>query len=309
MEENKLDKLREEYEKMKMPEDQVKKMKETIEKGKREMRQKRRLSLIVKGAAAAAAVFVILPNTSMDVAYAMSGIPVVGKLVEAVTFRDYQYEDERNSAKVEVPELVVREDTEENREEEKKEEGTEGIPAREETLEKTTAEINREIEEITDKIISEFEENLKYEEGYQSILVKNEIISTTDSYFTLKLICYQGSGSGAEWDYFYTIDLNTGERIALKDLFQEGADYITPISENIKEQMREQMKADENIMYWVDEEDVPEWNFKQITEETSFYINGDNDVVIAFNEGDVAPMYMGCVEFVIPKDVLAEIRK
>lgn len=309
MEENKLDKLREEYEKMKMPEDQVEKMKETIEKGKREMRQKRRISLIVKGAAAAAAVFVILPNTSMDVAYAMSGIPVVGKLVEAVTFRDYQYEDERNSAKVEVPELVVREDTEENREEEKKEEGTEGIPAREETLEKTTAEINREIEEITDKIISEFEENLKYEEGYQSILVKNEIISTTDSYFTLKLICYQGSGSGAEWDYFYTIDLNTGERIALKDLFQEGADYITPISENIKEQMREQMKADENIMYWVDDKDVPEWNFKQITEETSFYINGENDVVIAFNEGDVAPMYMGCVEFVIPKDVLAEIRK
>lgn len=309
MEENRLDKLREEYEKMKMPEDQVEKMKETIEKGKREMRQKRRISLIVKGAAATAAVFVILPNTSMDVAYAMSGIPVVGKLVEAVTFRDYQYEDERNSAKVEVPELVVREDTEENREEEKKEEGTEGIPAREETLEKTTAEINREIEEITDKIISEFEENLKYEEGYQSILVKNEIISTTDSYFTLKLICYQGSGSGAEWDYFYTIDLNTGERIALKDLFQEGADYITPISENIKEQMREQMKADENIMYWVDDKDVPEWNFKQITEETSFYINGENDVVIAFNEGDVAPMYMGCVEFVIPKDVLAEIRK
>lgn len=309
MEENKLDKLREEYEKMKMPEDQVEKMKETIEKGKREMRQKRRISLIVKGAAAAAAVFVILPNTSMDVAYAMSGIPVVGKLVEAVTFRDYQYEDERNSAKVEVPELVVREDTEENREEEKKEEGTEGIPAREETLEKTTAEINREIEEITDKIISEFEENLKYEEGYQSILVKNEIISTTDSYFTLKLICYQGSGSGAEWDYFYTIDLNTGERIALKDLFKEGTDYITPISENIKKQMREQMKADENIMYWVDDKDVPEWNFKQITEETSFYINGENDVVIAFNEGDVAPMYMGCVEFVIPKDVLAEIRK
>lgn len=305
MEENKLDKLREEYEKMTMPEEQVEKMKETIEKGKREMRQKRRISLVVKGAAAAAAVFVILPNMSMDVAYAMSGIPVVGKLVEAVTFRDYQYEDERNSAKVEVPELIVREDTEENGEEE----GTESIPAREETLEKTTAEINREIEEITDKIIAEFEENLKYEEGYQSILVKNEIIGTTDSYFTLKLICYQGSGSGAEWDYFYTIDLNTGERIALKDLFKEGTDYITPISENIKKQMREQMKADENIMYWVDYKDVPEWNFKQITEETSFYINGDNDVVIAFNEGDVAPMYMGCVEFVIPKDVLAEIRK
>ena len=255
--------------------------------------------------AAAAAVFVILPNTSMDVAYAMSSIPVVGKLVEAVTFRDYQYEDERNSADVEVPELVVKEDTEEN----KNENGTEGIIEREEQLQKTTEEINREIEEITGKIISEFEENLKYKEGYQSIVVKNEIISTTENYFTLKLICYQGAGSGAEWDYFYTIDLNTGERIALKDLFQDGADYITPISENIKKQMREQMDADENKMYWVDNKDIPEWNFRQITEETSFYINGNNDIVIAFNEGDVAPMYMGCVEFVISNEVLAEIRK
>ena len=305
MEENKLDRLREEYEKITMPQEQVEKMKERIEKGKREIRQKRRISLVVKGVAAAAAVFVILPNTSMDVAYAMSSIPVVGKLVEAVTFRDYQYEDERNSADVEVPELVVKEDTEEN----KNENGTEGIIEREEQLQKTTEEINREIEEITGKIISEFEENLKYKEGYQSIVVKNEIISTTENYFTLKLICYQGAGSGAEWDYFYTIDLNTGERIALKDLFQDGADYITPISENIKKQMREQMDADENKMYWVDNKDIPEWNFRQITEETSFYINGNNDIVSAFNEGDVAPMYMGCVEFVISNEVLAEIRK
>ena len=305
MEENKLDRLREEYEKITMPQEQVEKMKERIEKGKREIRQKRRISLVVKGVAAAAAVFVILPNTSMDVAYAMSSIPVVGKLVEAVTFRDYQYEDKRNSADVEVPELVVKEDTKKN----KNENGTEGIIEREEQLQKTTEEINREIEEITSKIISEFEENLKYKEGYQSIVVKNEIISTTENYFTLKLICYQGAGSGAEWDYFYTIDLNTGERIALKDLFQDGADYITPISENIKKQMREQMDADENKMYWVDNKDIPEWNFRQITEETSFYINGNNDIVIAFNEGDVAPMYMGCVEFVISNEVLAEIRK
>ena len=47
----------------------------------------------------------------------------------------------------------------------------------------------------------------------------------------------------------------------------------------------------------------------EITEETSFYLNEDNHVVIAFNEGDVAPMYMGAVEFVIPSEVLEDIRK
>ena len=35
----------------------------------------------------------------------------------------------------------------------------------------------------------------------------------------------------------------------------------------------------------------------------------DNEVVVCFNEGDVAPMSMGCPEFVIPNEVLAGIRK
>ena len=72
--------------------------------------------------------------------------------------------------------------------------------------------------------------------------------------------------------------------------------------------MREQMQKDEMVHYWVDETDIPEWNFKAITDETSFYINENGNIVICFNEGDVAPMYMGCVEFVIPKEVAAGIR-
>lgn len=60
------------------------------------------------------------------------------------------------------------------------------------------------------------------------------------------------AGSGSEEDYYYTIDLATGQRLALADLFKDGADYVTPISKNIKKQMRAQMKADENVMYWTD---------------------------------------------------------
>ena len=69
-------------------------------------------------------------------------------------------------------------------------------------------------------------------------------------------MCYRAAGSGAEWDYYYTIDLKTGERLTLSDLFQSGADYITPISENIKEQMQ-QMAEDDGKMYWVDNAEVP----------------------------------------------------
>lgn len=313
----KMQELKQAYSEPEMSGEQLARMKERMEEAKMEKRNKKKENQnkknhAIRNAAAAAAavavVFVALPNTSESVAYAMSNIPVVGKLVEAVTFRDYKYESERNNADIEVPELAVNETALPGTEQVA--EGTEQATDSEvqENLKKTTDEINAEIQKITDEIVAEFEENLKFEGGYQNVMVKHEVLSTTENYFTLKLICYQGSGSGAEWDYFYTIDLETGERLALKDLFADGADYITPISENIKEQMQEQMDADENVYYWLNDE-IEEWNFEKITDETSFYLNEDGNIVISFNEGDVAPMYMGCVEFVIPSDVTEGIRK
>ncbi len=313
----KMQELKQAYSEPEMSGEQLARMKERMEEAKMEKRNKKKENQnkknhAIRNAAAAAAavavVFVALPNTSESVAYAMSNIPVVGKLVEAVTFRDYKYESERNNADIEVPELAVNETALPGTEQVA--EGTEQATDSEvqENLKKTTDEINAEIQKITDEIVAEFEENLKFEGGYQNVMVKHEVLSTTENYFTLKLICYQGAGSGAEWDYFYTIDLETGERLALKDLFVDGADYITPISENIKEQMQAQMDADENVYYWLNDE-IEEWNFQKITDETSFYLNEDGNIVISFNEGDVAPMYMGCVEFVIPSDVTEGIRK
>lgn len=304
--------MKQEYHKHSMSEGQVEKMKERMGQAKKENRKENRRHTGAKIAAAAAAVAVIitvLPNTSADVAYAMSRIPILSKWVEVVTFRDYQYEDDRNMADITVPEIVPQISTE-NEEGTTSADGNAGAvdTQTKENIQKSAAEINAEIQTITEQLIQEFEENLKYKEGYQNMMVKSEIIATTEKYFTLKLICYQGAGSGAEWDYFYTIDLATGERIALTDLFTEGSDYVTAISENIKEQMKEQMAADENVIYWLGS-DIPEWDFKQITDETGFYLNEKGEVVMCFNEGDVAPMYMGCVEFAIPNEVLADIRK
>ncbi len=313
--EKKLNEIRSEYMTHNMPYESVKKMKESIEKAKSENRRESKYRILKGSLAAVAAVLVIitvLPNTSANVAYAMSRIPIISKWVEVVTFRDYQYSDDRNTADITVPEIVpqtIDENASENASKDIPQtanETTAGTQAPTENIKKTTDEINAEIQEITEKLIQEFEENLQYEEGYQEMMVKSEILATTDQYFTLKLICYQGAGSGAEWDYFYTIDLENGNRLQLSDLFVKGSDYIGIISDNIKEQMREQMAADEMVYYWL-EADIPDLNFDKITDETNFYLNQDGNIVIAFNEGDVAPMYMGCVEFVIPKEVVSGI--
>ena len=70
-----------------------------------------------------------------------------------------------------------------------------------------------------------------------------------------------------------------------------------------KEQMREQMAADEMIAYWVDSE-VPEWDFQSVNDDTTFYVNEAGKLMIVFDEYEVAPGYMGSVEFEIPTEVV-----
>ena len=311
-----MNELKKEYMNKEMSAQQVEAMKVAIEKAKADQVKNNKTVVFRRCMAAAAGfvlAFVILPNTSGTVAYAMSKIPVLGGLVEVVTFRDYQYEDDRNTADVNVPELAMVPQEEETEQMVTKDLAGEALmeeesmQAKEQTLEKSMEEINAEIETITESLIEEFKSNLEREEGYQDLMVESEVVNTTENLFTLKLLCYTAQASGAEWNYYYTIDLATGERLQLSDMFAEGADYVTPISENIKEQMRAKMAEDDMNMYWLDDE-IEELNFTEISEDQSFYIDENSNIVISFNEGDVAPMYMGVVEFTIPNEVTKDIR-
>lgn len=292
--ESNLSKLKKEYESVSMGEEAIHVMRQRMEQGKKE-KKIMKMKTWMKGVAVAAAVaLVILPNTSSSVAYAMKNIPLLGNVVNVVTFRDYHYDQNKKTADVSVSKIDI---------------NTEGLEGESvDNAKKSSEEINREIEQITNQWVEEFKETMR-SDGYDQIMVKTEPINTTDKYFTLKLICYQGAGSGYEQDFFYTINLDTGKRMKLYDLFIEGSDYRTIISDDIKKQMRKQMDEDENVSYWLEDKEVEEWNFEEIPEDVSFYVNENNELVICFNEGDVAPMYMGTVEFVISNEVLGEIRK
>ena len=60
---------------------------------------------------------------------------------------------------------------------------------------------------------------------------------------------YQGSGSGVQQDHYYTIRIFDEKEMTLSDIFPEGAYYITPISENIKQQVSVQIKNDPDKRY------------------------------------------------------------
>lgn len=292
-----LQSLSKNYHKPEMSKKQFEELQKKMEEAKnanRRRRLQRRLIKLTSTAAAFLAVFIILPNVSSSIAYAMEQVPVIRSIVKAVTFRNYEYEDTRHKAEINVAELTVEQLTSDTRLQKK--------------LERTIDRINAEIKEITNEVQAQFEESLQEEAGYRDVIVKNEVLNTTKDYFTLKVTCYEGSGSGYERNYYYTIDLNTGQRLHLRDIFEENTDYLVRISDNIKTQMKQQMKTDEDKIYWLDSK-YDEWNFKTITNKTAFYINEANDIVICFDEGEVGPMSMGTVAFEIPSEVVRDIRK
>ena len=280
-----------EYDNIKVPEEMREKLEQSINRAKEEKKRMKKITLYKTfgSMAAVLTIVLILPNTSQTAAAAMQQIPLLGNLFKVVTVRDYQVNEERNNADVKVPQVEV--DTADDN-------------ADSDTVAQARASadaINFDINEETNKLIEEFKESLKNEEGYQSLYIDSNVKLDTDNLFSLELILYQGAGSGYEQHKHYTVDKKTGKELSLKDLC--GDDYIDTISEEIKTQMREQMAADETVQYWLDDPEVEEWNFDKIAEDQDFYVNEDGHIVVCFNEYDVAPGSMGCVEFTLNETV------
>ncbi len=275
-----------EYEAIQIPEGLKEGVEDSIKRAKKEKRKmkKKRIYKICGSAAAVLAVLLILPNTSASVAAAMQSMPVLGGLFRVVTVREYHVEEDRNMADVKVPEIVPEE--------------TDNEKETSEQAKKTAEEINLDIQQVTETLINEFKENMSAE-GHQDITINSQVLTDDERWFSLDLLLYQAAGSGYEQHRHYTIDKTTGKKAQLSDFY--GEDYIAVISEEVKRQMREQMEADENLIYWLDEEE-PVQNFQEIAEDQDFYVNAGGRVVICFNEYEVAPGYMGCVEFEMPEE-------
>lgn len=243
-------------------------------------------------AAAVIAVSILLPNVSADAAYAMARLPVVGVYFQAVTFRDWDYVDPHHEAHVNVDgvEAVANEDGEIG-----------------EQAERSASLTNQQIAEKADALIQEFEKSLE-EGGNTSLDMTTSVVTDSDLYYVIRLTAFQAAGDGYEQNWFYVLSKKTGEQVKLADLFRPGSDYTGVISRYLIQTMKETMEKDPNQSYFVGS-DMPDADFQSIGPDQQFYINSDGELVISFNEGEVAPMYMGALEFVIPESVIAPIRK
>lgn len=172
----------------------------------------------------------------------------------------------------------------------------------------SSAQITEEIRQMEEQAVTSFEQNVSQETGYQTLRFLHRTITDTPDWYCMEVLCYTASADGFEQVNHFTINKKTGERVELEDLFYAGADYITPISEEIISQMRTQMKENPAVEYWIDSEDDQDSDFSRIRDDQDFYIDDEGRLVICFNELEAAPMSMGTVEFTIPDKVLAPIR-
>ncbi|MDZ5670517.1 anti-sigma factor [Bacillus subtilis] len=273
-----LQQLKEEYKNVPIP----KELDVIVEKALQQEPKKKKIVMWPTSAAIAAAIlFTALVNINPDAAHAMSKIPVIGKIVKAITFIEIKEEKDQSSIDVKTPALS-------------------GLSNKE--LENS---INEKYLKESQQLYKEFiQSTSKNKKGHLSIYSDYETVTDTPDLLSIRRNIETTQASSYTQSRYITIDKKNDILLTLKSLFKDER-YIKVISQNIKEQMKQQMKEDPNKIYWLTDEDAEP--FKTILPDQTFYITEDHKLMISFDEYEVAPGYMGVTEFKIPTSVISNL--
>ncbi|MEK4510979.1 DUF3298 domain-containing protein [Paenibacillus anaericanus] len=284
---NNIEQLQKEYQEVPIPEELDMIVSRSIQQSLKRNRNKRTKYKWFASAGTAALIFLIAINASTSVANALSSIPGVDRIIKVLTFREYIVEEPNYDANIKIPAIT--------------------------NMDNKALELglnNKYLSEnkaLYDKFQAEMNDLKKQGGGHLGLDTDYEVKTDNDRIFSIGRYVVETVGSSSMVVTFDTIDKKNQILITLPMLFKDNQ-YIERISDNIKEQMKAQMKADPDKVYWLSETDddvPPTEEFKTIAEDQSFYINSDGKLVIVFNKYDVAPGYMGSVEFVIPTEAIA----
>lgn len=292
MKDNKLEQLKKEYINTPIPKELDFVVEKAIkESGINNMKRKNNFKKTVIAAGSIAASIVILTaglNTSPVLAQTLSKIPVVGGIVKVLTFREYIFNEDTFNADIKVPQIQGLENKE-----------------LENSLNEKYLEENKK---LYDKFMEEAKDletngggHLGVDSGYVVKTDNDEILSI--GRYTVNTV-----GSSSTVFKYDTIDKKNEVLITLPSLFKDNS-YIEIISKNIKEQMVENHKLDKNKIYWVEgiEMEMNTGLFEEISDTQNFYITEEGKLAISFDKYEVAPGYMGVLEFIIPTELMSDI--
>ncbi|MEH7377688.1 RsiV family protein [Neobacillus drentensis] len=261
---------------------------DVVNKALNSPRKKNRTPIkILVGSGAAAALLMVVLNTNPVLAKSLSDVPVIGNVINVMTFVEFKVDDEKHHANIKVPGISNLKDKD---------------------LEKS---LNEKYLKENKQLYQEFMQEVKSlkKQGDGHIGMESGYVVKTDNEKILSIGRYVVNtvGSSSTTFKYDTIDKKKQVILTLPILFKN-QNYIETISENIKDQMKQQMKEDKTKVYWILDAGVenPPDPFEKITANHNFYINQDNKLVISFDKYEVAPGYMGVVEFIIPTELLSD---
>lgn len=274
-----------------IPEEVLAKMEETLHSlpEKETKVTKKKFKVVRKALAIAAslafALLVFMPNVSVTYAQVMSNVPLLGVIVEVFTVRNYNFDGENHELNAEIPNVEVTDGENE-----------------------VVTDINADIDTFTTNIINKFYEDLEAEGGskYGAVDIDYEVVTNNDEWFTLKINVTETEASGYMYAKYYHINRATGEYVTFTDLF-DASSYVA-LEEYIITEMKALMEADENVVYFFDDPAIGE-DITYVSDNQNFYFDENNNLVMAYNEYEVAPGYMGMPEITIPVDVYEPLMK
>ena len=253
---------------------------------KKPKKQKKHLPKWVVSSVAAAAILTAGLNVSPTMARNLADIPVLGNIVEVLTIANYELEEDTHSANIKVPKISS--------------ESADIVTLNE----KYTAEGKA----LYEKFLAEMKQA---EGGYLGVDSGYTVQTDTEKLLSVGRYVAEMAGSSSMAMKYDTVDKQKEMVITLPSLFKDDR-YISLISDYITEQMRHEMKAtNQEKTYWVSDAGLPDEElvdlFTTIKADQNFYITEEGKLVIVFDEHEVAPGYMGVIEFEIPTKILADI--
>lgn len=257
---------------MKVPENLEDIVKESIKKA----RKKNISNKKIIGSAAVVAIILGI-NVSPVFADAVSDIPIVGRIVKLVTVKNYTLNKNNVEADIKVPAI----------------EGL-GNKQLEENINKELIENGKKLYEDLVEELPSLSNQMKYIGGDYKIEADN------DRFLSIETSKEEIQASSYSTKKHYTIDKDKQIVLTLPMLFKDN-NYIEEISDDIKTQMINNMREDNNLIYFLksDQNEKSTDYFDKIKEDQDFYINNDGNLVVCFNKYEVAPGYMGNLEFTI----------
>lgn len=288
MDNKKIDRLKQEYQDLPIPEELDKVVRKGITDAKK---GKRAFKVLTKVAAVAGAlaIFVGGINISPTMASALAEVPGMKKIVQVLTFGKIEFDDGWHVADIETPAITGLEES--------------GLG---ETLNQKYLEENQKLYE---EFMAEVKAMEEFGESHFGVVSGYEVKTDNERLLAIGRYVLSVAGSSSTVYKYDTIDKVNEVLITLPSLFKDDS-YIEVISKYLVEEMKARMEADPNLVYWVEREDAEEElyfePFTTIAPDQSFYINSDYKLVISFDKYEIGPGYMGIQEFIIPTEIIAD---